>query len=253
MERNTQKVLGYNVDILSFEEAINNVLASVNNNIGMQIVTINPEMIELANRNKDYANILNNAELVIPDGSGIKLALKLKGIKQEQIPGIDFTRRILEKFAENNLPVALIGAKEEVVQKAAANLQKEIPNLNICYFRNGYFSENDEEQIINDIKDKSPKLVLAALGAPKQEQFIFKCRKELNNAIYIGVGGSFDIWAGSVERAPKIFRKLGCEWLYRTMKQPERIKRIYKTLPMFLIKVIIEARKINLYKRDKNV
>ena len=241
MERKTQKVLGYSVDILSFDEAVNNVLTSVNDNTGMQIVTINPEIIELANQNEDYANILKTAEMVIPDGSGIKLALKLKGINQEQIPGIDFTKKIIQEFAQKGYPVALIGAKEEVIQKTVSNLKKEIPDLNICYFRNGYFSENDEEQIINEIKEKSPKLVLFALGAPKQEMLISKCRKELNNAIYIGVGGSFDVWAGNVERAPEIFRKFGCEWLYRTLRQPERIKRIYKTLPMFLIKVIIEA------------
>ena len=78
------------------------------------------------------------------------------------------------------------------------------------------------------------------MGSPKQELFIDKCRKKQVNAIYIGVGGSFDVWSGEVERAPEIFRKTGFEWLYRTIKQPERIKRIYKTLPVFMFKVIIE-------------
>ena len=241
MNRKAQKVLGYNVDLLSFDEAINKVFTCISNNSGMQIVTINPEIIELANKNNDYAEILRSAELVIPDGSGIKLALKLKGIKQEQIPGIDFTKKILEKCAEYNYPVSMIGAKEEVIQKAVSNLKQELPALNICYQHNGYFQNEEEAEIINKINENQPKLVLVALGAPKQELFISKCRKKYPNAVYIGVGGSFDVWAGNVQRAPEIYRKLGCEWIFRTIKQPERIKRIYKTLPMFLIKVIIEA------------
>ena len=107
------------------------------------------------------------------------------------------------------------------------------------YLCNGYF-ENDDE-VINEVKEHQPKLVLCALGAPKQELFINKCKDVLNNAVYIGIGGSFDVWAGEVTRAPKIFQKLGLEWLYRTLKQPSRIKRIYKTLPMFLFRAIIDS------------
>ena len=253
MDRNLHKVLGYNIDLLTFEKAINCVLENIKNNKGMQIVTINPEIIELANKNQEYAQIINNAELIIPDGSGIKLALKLKGIKQEQIPGIDFTKRLIEKCSENNLSIALVGAKEEVIQKTVNNLQQELQNINICYYRNGYFSDSEENSIINEICEKKPNLILAALGAPKQEIFLTKCREKLNNSICIGVGGSFDVWAGYVARAPEIYRKLGCEWIYRTLNQPQRIKRIYKTLPMFLIKVIIEALKEKFNsKRDKN-
>ncbi len=241
MERNSKNVLGYRVDLLSFDEAVLFVLSNMDKNQGMQIVTINPEIIELANKSKEYSDILKNAELVIPDGSGIKLALKLKGISQEQIPGIDFTKELIKKCANMNYSVALIGAKEEIVNLAAENLKKEFPNLNICYIQNGYFNKEYEENIINNLSIRKPKLVLAALGAPKQELFINKCRKEIKESVFIGVGGSFDIWAGSVERAPEIFRKTGFEWLYRTLTQPQRIKRIYKTLPMFLFKVIIEA------------
>ncbi len=241
MERITKKVLGYNVDILTFDDAITKVIESIKNSEGMQIVTINPEMIELANRDKEFSDVLNNAKLIIPDGSGIKLALKLKGIKQEQIPGVDFSKKLIEICSKENYKIALIGAKEEVIVKTVENLKKEFPNLNISYSRNGYFTPEEENQIVTEIENSGAKLILSALGAPKQEIFNRKCKEQMPQSVFIGVGGSFDVWAGTVERAPLLFRKFGCEWIYRTLKQPKRIKRIYKTLPMFLIKVIIEA------------
>ena len=116
MERKTHKVFGYDVDLLTFDDAIRFVLKKMENNEGIQVVTINPEMIELANKDKDYSKILKNADLVIPDGSGIKLALKLQGIQQEQIPGIDFAKELINSCKMLSYPIALIGAKEEVIQ-----------------------------------------------------------------------------------------------------------------------------------------
>ncbi len=241
MERNTNKVLGYDVDLLSFDEALDIVTENMQNAKGMQIVTINPEMIELAQKNMQFSVILKNADLVIPDGSGIKLALKLKGIEQQQIPGIDFAKELIHICNNYKYNIALIGAKEEIIQTTVKKVQSEFPNANICYFHNGYFTADKEEEIINKLVSENPRLVLVALGAPKQEFFIKKCKKLMQNTTFIGVGGSFDVWSGEVERAPEFFRTMGWEWIYRTYKQPQRLKRIYKTLPVFLIKVIIEA------------
>ena len=241
MDRKTQKLLGYDVDLMSFKEALSFVEKKINNNECLHVVTINPEIIEFANKNKDFSEILKSADFVIPDGVGIKIALKLKGIEQEQIPGIEFAKEAIKICEKNNKKIALIGAKEEIIQKATNNLKKEFPDLNICFSHNGYFSKDYEEEIIKELISSEPQLVLVALGAPKQDLFINSCKEIYPNAIYIGVGGSFDVWAGEVERAPKAFRKIGCEWLYRTIKQPERLKRIYKTLPLFLFKAIIES------------
>lgn len=241
MQRKTEKVSGYNTDLFSFEEAVNYTLEQMKNDVSMQIITVNPEMIELAEKNAEFSEILKNAELVIPDGFGIKLALKLKGINQEQVRGIDFSKKLLEHCEKNNFNVALIGAKEDILTKAVANLKSELPDLSVCYIRNGYFSTDEEEFIIHELKKSMPKLVLVALGAPKQEIFIKKCKKNLNTTVFIGVGGSFDVWSGEVKRAPKFFQITGFEWLYRTISQPQRFKRIYKTLPIFLFKAIIEA------------
>ena len=142
----------------------------------------------------------------------------------------------MEEASISGIPVAIIGAKEEVIQKAVENLNKKISGLNIVYWHNGYFSDNSE--IYSELKAKSPKLILVALGSPKQEQFIYEAKKILNPALMVGIGGSLDVWSGTVKRAPKIFQVLGIEWLYRTLSQPSRFKRIFPALPLFLIKVL---------------
>ncbi len=241
MDRKTAKIQGFNIDLLSFKDALNYITDNIINNKGMHIVTVNPEMIELAHKDKFFSEILKNADLVVPDGVGIKIALKLKKIAQEQVPGVDLAKELMVNCAKNGKNIALIGAKEDIIKKAEENLKKDIINLNIIYTHNGYFSEEEESEIINKLAELNPAVALIALGAPKQEIFINKCKEKLKQTVFIGVGGAFDVWAGVVERAPEIYRKLGLEWLYRTIKQPQRFKRIYKTLPLFLFKAIIES------------
>ena len=151
---------------------------------------------------------------------------------------IEFSRRMVEECAKSEQSVALVGAKPEIVQKAKENLEHEIQGLYVTYAHDGYFRDDDE--ILNELKIRQPRLVLCALGSPKQEEFILKAKELLPDALFVGVGGSFDVWSGVVERAPEIYQKLGLEWLYRTVKEPKRFKRIFPTLPLFVLKVLRE-------------
>ena len=126
--------------------------------------------------------------------------------------------------------------EEEELVKNLENLQKEINGLNIVYYHNGYF--NDDSEIYNSLKEKSPKLILIAMGSPRQEKFIYNAKKVLRPALMVGIGGSLDVWSGTIKRAPKIFQITGTEWLYRTVTQPSRFKRIFPTLPLFIVKAI---------------
>ena len=235
--------MGFRVDLIDFEGAIERAASSMEKRENLHIVTINPEMIMSARKNPDFTKILNEAELVVPDGVGIKLALKFKGVKQEQIRGVDFSHKLVETAANKGFSVALLGAKEEVLQKTCEVLKSEFNNLNIVYARNGYFEDNDV--VVEEIAKVAPQLLLVALGAPKQEIIISKLKSRLKGgsegAVMIGVGGTFDVLSGNVEQAPAAWQKLGIEWLYRTLKQPERFKRIFPTLPLFLFRSIIEA------------
>lgn len=230
------ELFGLNIDTLSFKEALDKARVLIDTPKVSQVVTINPEMFEFSSKDEDFSNILKEAEMIIPDGIGVKIALKINGINSERIPGIDFAKQLLTDSALNNIPVAIVGAKEEVITTAINNLKKEISGLNIVYYHNGYF--DDDTTIYNEINSKSPKLILVAMGSPRQEKFIYNAKNILKPALMIGIGGSLDVWSGTVKRAPKLFQDLGIEWLYRTLTQPSRLKRIFPTLPMFLLKAI---------------
>lgn len=233
MERKTVKLQGFNVDTFDFDTAVD--YAKTN---GGQIVTINPEMISCAKKNKPLAEIINNAELVVPDGIGVEIGLKILGHKVHRIAGVELGRRLVEEFAKSGKRVAMVGAKPEIIKKASENLKNEIPGLNLVYVQDGYFT--DDERVLAELKNAAPDLVLVALGSPKQEEFISRAKSLLPKALMIGLGGSFDVWSGVVERAPLFYQKAGLEWLYRTVKEPKRFKRIFPTLPLFVLSVLKE-------------
>lgn len=233
MDRNLVKIQGFDVDSFTFEQAVDWAYSKHG-----QIVTINPEMISAAQKNSDFAEIINSAELVVADGIGVEIGLKILGHSVKRIAGIDLGKALVEKFTASGKSVAMIGAKPGVVDSAIENLSKEYQNLNVVYSHDGYF-DNDED-IIESVISANPDLILVALGSPKQEFFIHNIKEKLPNSTLIGLGGSFDVWAGVVERAPIIYQKLGLEWLYRTLKEPKRFKRIFPTLPLFVLKVLKE-------------
>ena len=231
--REIVKIQGFGVDSFSLEEAAD----YLNSNSG-QVVTINPEMIMNASKDKDFADIISHADLVVPDGIGVEIGLKILGHKVRRIPGIELGKLLIKNFSASGKRIAFIGGKPSVADTAIKNLKVEFPEMNAVYCHDGYF--NDEEIICSEIVSSNPDLILVALGSPKQEFFISKLKAKLPKAVMIGLGGSFDVWAGIVDRAPEIFQKLGLEWLYRTVKEPKRFKRISPTLPIFVLKVLKE-------------
>lgn len=233
MDRDLVKILGYGVDSFTFDEAVEYAYFHHG-----QIVTINPEMISEARKNKDFSEIVEHADLVVPDGIGVEIGLKILGHKVRRIPGIELGRALIVKFSDENKTVAFVGAKPEVVESAVKMLRTDIQNLNVVYFHDGYFK--DANIIMDSLYQAKPDLVLVALGSPKQEFFIAEMKTRLPNSTFIGLGGSFDVWAGHVERAPEIYQNLGLEWLYRTIKEPKRFKRIFPTLPLFILSVLKE-------------
>ena len=172
LRRKKEPVLGFEVDLFSMDEALQFTHQCLQENNGLHIVTINPEMIAMGNKDAEFGRVLNEADLTVPDGVGVKLALKIKGVNQENVPGIEFSKKLIGLCALEGYTIGLFGAKEEIVQKASKNLRDEFQNLNITYIRNGYFSPEEESVIREEIKAVSPRVMFVALGAPKQEIFI---------------------------------------------------------------------------------
>lgn len=245
------KILGVRIDNVDMKEALDRCRESFLSDEPYFIVTPNSEIVVKANENDELMDIIENADMVVPDGIGLVIASKIiKNPLKERVTGIDLMLNLISFASENNKTVYLLGGKPSVADKAKHKLLEKYPNLNIVgthdgYFKgmhNGNFNSEEEKEVVNEISDLRPDFLFVALGAPAQENFINKYKKNLNANILMGVGGSFDVISGEVKRAPKIWQKLGLEWLYRVVKEPWRIKRL-GALPVFVINVILKKEK----------
>jgi len=235
-----QSVLGYPVDLVDEAAAISTIRDAWASNSGMHVITLNAEMIIAAQKDEILDRIIRQANLVIADGAGVVLALKLRGKTIGRLPGIELAQLALFHAAEKNIPVCLIGGAPAVLETLGNILPDTYPGLKLVNCRDGYFQATEEQSVIQTIRDSGARLVLVAMGVPRQEYFIDLCRKSLPNSVFIGVGGSFDIWSGKKNRAPAIFRNCNLEWLYRLINEPSRYKRMGSALPLFAWQVLAD-------------
>ena len=237
LKRNRACLLGLPIDITTLDEVKTSLLAS---QTAQQVLTINPEMVTKSYKDEQLSKLVKNMDWVIPDGVGVVMALRMIGVKTQRIPGIELAYELLKEANKQGLKVALIGADEDTIQTAKTELLKELPDLKIVYTRNGYFSNEEEKNILEDINNAQPDILLAGLGFPKQEKFLKSFKNFEKNTIMIGVGGSFDVWSKKLKRAPKIFQKLNLEWFYRLLCQPSRFSRMFPAIPLFLLRIPLE-------------
>lgn len=225
-----KKFLGYNLYPLTFEETKEKIISFLKEDKKRIITAINPEKIVRSLSDKKLKEILENSDLLLPDGYGIVVASKILGIGvKERITGIDMFEALLEYGDKSNLSIYFLGAKEESVRGVIERVKKEFSGINIAGFHNGFF--NSPEEILEDMKDKKFDILFVAMGSPKQEYFIYDNFRNINAKIFMGVGGSFDVFSGKLKRAPKIIRKLGLEWFYRFILEPK--KRFPRVLLLF--------------------
>ncbi|WP_236747682.1 WecB/TagA/CpsF family glycosyltransferase [Acetilactobacillus jinshanensis] len=198
------------------------------------IVTANPEIVIYANQHSSYNQLIKRADYITPDGIGIVKAAKiLNDPMPGRISGFDLFVQFLKWGNEHHKSIYLLGSHQAVIDDLIKVIHHRWPNLAILGSHNGYFS--DSRAITKQIQVKQPDMVFVALGYPKQEAFINRYRK-LSNSLWIGIGGSFDVLSGHTKRAPQFWINHHVEWLYRLLKQPQRIGRMM-SLPRFLIDV----------------
>jgi len=234
-----QKSLVLNLPVHLLENYTSWPLERLQNNIGTHIVTLNAEMAMLAEKNSTVAKIIRQADLVIPDGAGITVYLFLQGQKQQRCPGIELAESILREIGKLNepTPICFYGGKPGVSETAAKIWQEKIPNLSIIS-NHGYLELEEEKRWLETIKKLQPKLILVGLGVPRQEIWIAENKSICPQAIWIGVGGSFDIWSGLKKRAPNWLKNNNLEWLYRLYQEPWRWRRML-ALPLFFWRALL--------------
>lgn len=232
-----ESYLGVNVSPLSYEGIIEDLRKRISNGDQSTIIAVNPEKVIAAERDPKVKELINSSTYQIADGIGILLAAKIKGGKiTSRVTGVDMMAKLLAFATEEGHPVYFYGAKEEVVTKAISSIEQTNPGIVVAGYTNGY--EKDEDALVERINNSGAKMIFVALGSPKQELWIQRNMGRLKNVqVFQGVGGSFDVFSGTVKRAPAIFRKLGIEWLFRLISSPSRIKR-QMNLPIFLMKVL---------------
>ncbi len=230
-------ILSVPIDIVTMEESVQKIKEMYHESGLHLVATANAEMLMRARHDTELHTILNKASLVIPDGAGVLWAAEQEGKAfPERVAGCDLAKRLIEEAATDGTPIYCLGAEEGVAQQALDNLSAEYGPLHIVGVHSGYFTDEEEKQILEAIKSGGAKLVLVALGVPKQEKWIATKLATLDGVVAIGVGGSFDVLAGHVQRAPEWMQRNRLEWLYRLLKQPQRIGRML-ALPKFMLAV----------------
>lgn len=236
--RDTIEILGVKIDRISAAYALKKAEQMVRQPGVSVIFTPNPEIVMAAYQDPEFKEILNSADMCTPDGIGVVYAAKMLGTPvPERVAGFDLTCGLLESLRKTGEGVFLFGAKPGVAETAADNLRETYPGINICGVQHGYFSDNENNGIVEKINSSGAKLLLVCLGAPKQEKWIAANRDKLTAVnLCMGVGGALDVFAGVAKRAPDIFIKLNLEWFYRFCKNPSRLGR-FAALPKFMLTV----------------
>lgn len=230
-------ILGVAVDAVTMPEAVAAVEYYMDARAGVTVATANAEMIMRATKDAALRDVLAAAALVVPDGAGTVWAARHLGYRMpERVAGYDLVQELLRRAPAAHRRIYFFGAAPGVAEKAKEKAEQLYPGIKIVGVRDGFFSADMNDAIISDIRTARPDLLLVALGVPKQEKWIHEHLARLGVPVAIGVGGTLDVMAGVMKRAPRWMQKAKLEWLFRGMLQPKRAGRLL-ALPKFVLKV----------------
>ena len=236
-QSNRHQVLGLPIDVCS------NVLEAalaLHSRGGGQLVTLNAEMAMTALEQPELEQTIRQADLVIPDGAGVVWALRRQGVWVRRSPGIELAHELLAHSARHGWRVALVGASPQVMEAVVQRLPEQHPGLQFVMALHGYQPAEVWPELERQLLSLKPDLVLAALGVPRQETWISRLHRD-QPGLWMGVGGSFDVWSGQKKRAPRWMGTLQIEWLYRLIQEPSRWRRML-SLPRFAVAVMSGSR-----------
>ncbi len=226
--KNRIKMMGCLIDNLSMEETLLKVEQFVASGLPHQHVVVNVDKLVKANYDENLKNIINECDLISADGMPVVWASKLLRMPlKERVAGVDLFENLMARAASKGWRVFLLGAKEEVVSAVNRTYKVKYPSLVIAGYRNGYWTTEEEANVVSQIRDARADLLFVAISSPKKEVFLAKYQSEMKVAFSMGVGGTFDVAVGKVKRAPIWMQKFGLEWFFRFLQEPRRMFRRY--------------------------
>lgn len=242
---NKSYIFDLGITIGGFENIQSVIIDFVNKKEFASVFFANVHMLVEAKLNTDFSNIVNNADIVAPDGVPVCFALKLLNhTSQTRIAGMDFLPIMLNKASSHGIPVYFYGSTDTVLERILEKCTLLYPQLKIAgYYSppfNNYLSLNDETQIIERFNSSNAGIIFVALGCPKQEKFIHSLRGKVNS-VMIGVGGAFPVFAGTVKRSPIWMQKWGLEWFFRLLQEPMRLFNRYFSTNTFFIYLLVST------------
>lgn len=232
------RIYGVPISKMSMKQTVDYLAKAIEQKKPHQVITANPIMVMAAQDDPSYLKMMQRAELIVPDGTGVVWAANHVGQPVvERVPGYDLIHELMKVGEKKSWKVYLLGASNEVIQAAAEKIRALYPKVSLVGVRDGYFGDAEDAQVIQAIKDAAPDILLVGRAAANQEPWIGKYKEQLNIPVMMGVGGSFDVLSGKLKRAPVFFQKLRLEWFYRLLQEPWRYKRML-LLPKFAVKVM---------------
>jgi N-acetylglucosaminyldiphosphoundecaprenol N-acetyl-beta-D-mannosaminyltransferase len=233
--RDPVRLLGMRVDRVTMDEALALIERFIAEGTPHHIVTADASMVVTYTQDAEFARIVDRAELVTPDGAGILWATRRLGTPvRAKVSGVDLSARCCALSAQKGWRIFFFGAASGVAEAAAAQTRERFPGANIVGVRDGFFGPDEEPHVVEQIRAAKPDILLVALGIPKQEKFIHRNRESLGVPVSIGVGGTLDVFSGTVKRAPIWMQNVGLEWLYRLAANPKKISKV-ALLPRFAL------------------
>lgn len=234
------EILGCRLDPIDSDEATARILDFARSNAGAQVITLGTEMVVYAQHDPRFRAIVNSSALSLCDTVGLlAVARRRKASLRARVTGVELIEHLCAGAASEGLPVYFLGSTEGVAAEAAAKLRSRFPALRVAGTRSGYFRDDDSDAVAQEIAASGARLLLAGMGSPRQEYWLSENLQKTGCGAGIGVGGSFDVIAGRIERAPSLVRRLGMEWLYRLVKEPWRWRR-QLALPRFVLLVALD-------------
>ncbi len=234
----TVPIYGIPFSKLGLDDTAQHLIERIEKKQSTHVITANPIMVMAAVDDAKYSAMMKRADLIVPDGAGVVWAAKYAGQPvTERVTGIELMQKLLQAGEKRRWRVYLLGTSQEIIDAAAEKLQLQYPQVKIAGVRNGFFGPEQDEEVVEAIRQAAPDMLFVARGAETQEPWIVKYKQKLNVPLIMGVGGSFDVISGKLKRAPEIWQKLRVEWLYRLLQEPKRFKRML-VLPKFVVKVV---------------